>query len=123
MTFRIPVPAGLVAALAVGCSSAPDLKPGAVPVKGVVRKADGTPVTNLTLSILATNCDQTPAAAALKKDGRFDVKLIPGKYTFMFEGSPAALKTVPAKYHSNNEVNSFEVPPGGKADLTVKLEG
>ena len=115
---RFVIATALFTALCVGCSSDAVVKSSPVEVTGTVTTADGKPVKDATLSFLPNNSTQSPANFMLKADGKFSVKLIPGKYTYMFEGKTAG---VPAKYLQNEAAHAVEVPAtGGVVD--IKLE-
>jgi hypothetical protein len=120
MTPWKAIPAGFLAALLAGCSTTPPLKPEPVAVNGTVLLPGGQPARDVVVNFLPTGSDQMQGAAQLKSDGKFSVKLTPGKYTYSFEGNN--LKAIPAKYHSNNADNTFEVPAAGDSNLTLKLE-
>lgn len=102
-----------LAGLLTGCSSAPPPKADPVAVSGTVTLPSGQPVKGVTLMMFPVTANQGQEQAKLGADGKFNVKLIPGKYTFAFEGPAAELKAVPAKYHQNEAAHSFEVPSGG----------
>lgn len=120
MTLRIATLAGLLC-LTAGCSSGPATKPEAVAVSGTVLLPAGQPAKGVTLNFFPTTSSQTQVYAQLKADGKFDVKLVPGKYTYGFEGGPAFLKVLPTKYHSNDAAHTVEIPSAGKSDLTIQL--
>jgi hypothetical protein len=120
MTRRVV--AFAAAAFALGCSSTPPQKAEPVAVSGVVLLPSGQPAKDVTLNVFPTSASQTPAAAQLKADGKFSVKLVPGSYTFAFEGRAAGLTAVPKKYHQNEADHKFEVPSGGKSDATIQLQ-
>jgi hypothetical protein len=115
------VAAFVLAALAAGCSSAPPQKPDPVEVSGVVLLPNGQPAKDVTLNIFPTSSNQLPGTAQLKADGKFSMKLVPGDYTFGFEGKTDPMKAVPQKYHSNSADHKFEVPSGGKTGATISL--
>jgi len=105
----------------LGCSSDPGLRADPVDVAGTVINTDGKPVGNVTINFFATSSSQSSSSFGLKTDGKFEQKLIPGKYTFAFEGKEAAMKLIPKKYHLNSSENTFEVPSSGTKDLQIKL--
>ncbi len=120
MTRRAAVLACIV--FAAGCSSAPPQKPNPVEVSGVVLLPGGQPAKDVTLNIFPTSANQTPGVAQLKGDGKFSVKLIPGNYTFGFEGRGPGLAAVPKKYHQNEADHKFEVPSAGSTGATIQLQ-
>jgi hypothetical protein len=118
MTVRYASALALVAALLAGCSSAPPAKPDPVDVSGVVLLPSGQPAKDTTVTFFPTTGDQLQNGAKLKADGKFAVKLTPGKYTYSVEGDP---RSVPAKYQSNDAAHAIEVPAGGTTDLKITL--
>jgi carboxypeptidase family protein len=118
MKLRLTVLTGLSVALLAGCSITPRQKSDPVDVSGTVLLPNGQAAKDVTVQFLPTEADQMQGGASLK-DGKFNVKLTPGKYTYTFEGTN--VRAVPSKYHSNQEDHSFEVPSGGTSDLTIKL--
>ena len=119
MTSRKLAMAGLFVALIAGCSSTPPQKAEPVTVSGTVLLPSGQPARDITVNFFPTSSDQIQGGAQIKGDGKFTAKLTPGKYTYGFEGT--SVKSIPAKYHSNDANNSFEVPASGTSDLTLKL--
>jgi hypothetical protein len=110
----------LVAILAsvVGCGD-PPRKAEPMAVKGSVVGPDGKPVGYVTLNLFPTSPEQIQGGAQLKADGKFEAKLLPGKHRFTFEGSAAAMKVIPTKYHTPSEENVIEVTPN--TDVQIKL--
>lgn len=109
-------------ALLAGCESTPPAKADPVDVSGTVTM-NGKPVGGVTIEFFPTSAMQAQGFAKLKADGKFSVKLVPGNYTYAFEGSPAALKAIPASYHSNDANHTFEVPAGGSSSLQITVGG
>ncbi|MBX9622873.1 MAG: carboxypeptidase-like regulatory domain-containing protein [Gemmataceae bacterium] len=119
MTLRNVAAAGLAVAVALlaGCSSTPPNRPDPVDVSGTVKLPGGQPApAGLTLNFLPTSSSQAQVPTTLKAGGKFDAKLVPGKYTFAFEGSG-----VPAAYLSNDAAHTVEVPAGGSSALDITL--
>jgi hypothetical protein len=113
---------GLAAAALAGCAYDPGSKPEPTAVNGQARFADGKPVQNVRLNFNPTTADQLATNAQLGADGRFQVSLIPGKYTYSFEplsGKPAAIKAIPAKYHSPDVAHIVEVAAGQEIEIHV----
>src|SRR5688500_4771435 len=118
MTMRSAGLVGLMSAvLLVGCSYNPGQKSEPVAVSGVVLNVNGQPVRNVTVNFLPTSAGQMQGGAQLKEDGKFSAQLTPGKYTYAFEGGAAMMRAIPAKYHSNDLANSFEVQSSGASGL------
>src|SRR5215207_1512990 len=107
----------LFAALLVGCSSTPPQKAESVQVTVTVTLPNGQPGKDLTLLMLPRSADQVQGVGKTDATGKAQVQLTPGKYTYAFDNTPAA---VPTKYHANNEANSVEVQSTTK-DLAIKL--
>ena len=112
----------LAATLAVGCSSDPGLKPDPVEVSGVVLLPNGQPARDVVLNLFPTSSDQNMGGAQLKGDGKFTAKVVPGTYTFAFEGKGPGLNAVPKKYHQNEAAHTFEVPAAGGSGMTIRLQ-
>lgn len=121
MMLRTAVVIGCLT-LIVGCSSDPGQKKDPVEVSGTVLLPNGQPAKDVTLNLLATDSMQTPGITQLKDDGKFTLKLVPGKYTVVFEGSQSGMNTIPPRYHHNDMKNAVEVPKTGTTDLTIRLE-
>jgi hypothetical protein len=117
MFVRIAATA-LLAALLVGCSSAPPARTEAVDVTVAVTLPNGQPAKDVTLNLFPTSSEQVQTGGKTDASGKVSTKAVPGKYTFGFEGNPAS---VPKKYHSNDAAHVIEVPTGGSKDLTIKL--
>lgn len=115
---RFAIACTLFTALCFGCSSDPGLRTDPVDVTGAVTATDGKPVKDATLTFQPTDSKQIPASFPLKADGKFSVKLIPGKYTYMFEGKTTG---IPPKYLQNQADHSVEVPAAG-GEINIKLE-
>lgn len=123
MTVRLAAVLTFACSLAAGCGSDPGKKGEPVAVAGAVQTADGKPVGNVTLNFFpASGGDQMTAVAQLKADGKFDLKLVPGKYNLMFEGKDADLKAVPASYRTVDAAHFVEIPKAGEANLVIKLQ-
>jgi hypothetical protein len=119
-TVRSTLLLGL-AALA-GCGYDPGTKPEPTAVRGQVTFADGKPVRNVRLSFNPTSGDQMPGGVDLGADGTFRARLIPGKYIVTFEsltGKAAALKAIPAKYHTPDVAHTVEVATGREVQIQV----
>ncbi|MFO0798430.1 MAG: hypothetical protein U0804_13215 [Gemmataceae bacterium] len=110
------------AALAAGCSSNPPARAEPVEVSGVALLPNGQPVKDVTLNFFPTSSAQVQTPVQLKADGKFTAKLIPGAYTFAFEGKADPMKAVPKKYHQNEADHKFDVPSGGTSGATVQLQ-
>ncbi len=120
MNLRFAVVAFALLGGVLGCSSDPGKRTEPVDVTGIATKADGKPVANVTISFCPTDASQMPATFSLKADGKFAVKLSPGKYTYSFDGNPAALQAVPVAYHNNDASHTVEVPAtGGEIKVTL----
>ncbi len=117
MRTRTAAGFGLVAALLVGCSSTPPQKAEPVNVTITVTLPNGQPGKALTLMMLPVSSNQLQGGGTTDANGKVKTKLTPGKYTFAFDNTPAA---VPAKYHNNNEAHTVEVTTA-TADLAIKL--
>lgn len=117
MTIRIAAAFGLFALLIGGCSSQPPKKAEPVDVTITVTLPSGQPGKDLSLLMLPTSSDQMQGGGRTDASGKAKAKLTPGKYTFAFDNPPAA---VPAKYHSNNQTHTVEVPATG-GDVAIKL--
>lgn len=109
-----------MACLLTGCSSAPPPKAEPVQVTGTVLLPSGQPVRDVSVNFLPTTVDQIQGGSVIKGDGKFTARLIPGRYTYTFEGTGA--KSIPTKYLSNDASNTIEVSATGPSDLTIKLE-
>jgi len=121
MTPRV-LAAALATALVAGCSSNPSPRTDPVDVSGVALLPSGQPVKDVTLNFYPTSSSQVQVPVQLKADGKFATKLIPGTYTFAFEGKDGPMRVVPTKYHLNNADHKFEVPSGGSTNATVQLQ-
>lgn len=119
MTIRFTALLALIAGLALGCSSSPPLKSDPVDVTLTVVGPTGQPVKDVILNCFPTNSNQSPGGGKLDANGKVATKLITGKYTFGFEGQPAGMKAIPAKYHQNDAANSFEVTGPGNIELKL----
>lgn len=117
MTIRIAAGLGLFAVLLGGCSSQPPQKAEPVDVTITVTLPNGQPGKDLSLLMLPTSSGQMQGGGRTDASGKVKSKLTAGKYTFAFDNPPAS---VPAKYHSNNEAHTVEVPATG-GDIAVKL--
>ncbi len=122
MIPRVLAVAAVAAVLVAGCSSNPPARSEPVEVSGVVLLPNGQPVKDVTLNFFPTSSAQVQTPVQLKADGKFSAKLIPGNYTFAFEGKEPAMKAVPVKYHINSADHKFEVSSSGKSDATVQLQ-
>ncbi|MGL6073703.1 MAG: hypothetical protein ACRC8S_06025 [Fimbriiglobus sp.] len=111
----------MLAAFAVGCGGAPALKAEPVEVAGSVVMG-GKPLGNVSILFLPTTATQTQVTISLKADGKFETKLIPGKYGYVFEGSSPAFNTIPQKYTTNQADRTIEIPATGNKSLTITLE-
>lgn len=112
----------LAAAALVGCSSNPPARSEPVEVSGAALLPNGLPVKDVTLNFFPTSSAQVQTPVQLKADGKFSTKLIPGSYTFAFEGKDLPMKAVPKKYHSNDAEHKFDVPSSGKTGATIQLQ-
>lgn len=119
MTARTPATLALLVGLIVGCSSTPPQKPAPVDVNGTVTLPNGQPAKDVTISFFPTTNEQIQGNAKIGADGKFSLKMNPGKYTFGFEGR--SIKTLPEKYHSNRAEHAVEIPASGVTDLAIKL--
>jgi uncharacterized protein YcfL len=116
------LPSSVLAAFFIflaGCSSSPPMKAEPVEVAGTVVFSDGKPVANVVLNIFPTTASQTQGSFTLKADGKFEMKLIPGNYTFAFEG--ANLNAIPKSYQSNDAEHKLEVPSAGNKSMTITV--
>lgn len=120
MSLRNAAFAGLALALLAGCKSTPPSKADPVEVGGAVTLPSGSPApAGVTLNFFPTSADQTQVPVVLKAGGKYTAQLVPGKYTYAFEGT--GVKAIPAKYHENQAAHTVEVPSGGKSDLDIPL--
>jgi len=119
--LRISVLMVAFVALALGCSSEGKQLGQLQEVKGSV-KMNGKAVENVRILFFAAEAGQIPSNFDLKAGGTFDVKVIPGKYTFAFEssGNAAALKAIPVAYQINSADHSVELKPGAEVTIEVK---
>jgi hypothetical protein len=120
MMTRVTALFALLAGLAVGCSSNPPQISPPQDVNITVLLPNGQPASGLTLTCFPTGSGQMQGGGKLDAAGKVTAKLTPGKYTYMLEGPPAALKAAPAKYHQNDANNAFEVA-AGTAQVEIKL--
>lgn len=122
MTIRGILLPGLAAAVLTGCGYDPGSKPEPTTVSGQAKFADGKPVQNVRLNFNPTTADQMATNAQLGADGKFQVSLVPGKYTYSFEpltGKQTAIKAIPAKYHSPDAQHTVEVTAGREVQVQV----
>lgn len=114
MSLRITAALALLAGLLAGCSSTPPQKAEPVDVSGTVTLPSGKPATDITVTFLPTSSSQIQAWGKVT-NGKYAVKLTPGKYSYMIE-SP----TVPKKYQESNAEHALEVPAaGGSVDIKL----
>jgi hypothetical protein len=106
----------VLASFAMGCGGTPPLKPEPVDVAGVVMMG-GKPLGNVTIMFLPTTGTQTQMTIPLKADGKFETKLIPGKFGYVFEGNG-----IPQKYTINDANRTIEITSAGDKNLTITLE-
>ena len=107
--------------LILGCGPSIAAKADPVDVSGTVTNASGKPVGGVTLMFIPTTAMQTQGYFTLKADGKFSVKLVPGSYTYVFEGNVPAINAIPAKYQSNDATHALEIPSAGAPALEIKL--
>lgn len=95
-----------LAVISIGCGSSVTLLPEPVEISGTVTFADGKPVKDVQLA-LRPKGDGHPSGCALKADGTFSVKAIPGDFMFYF----APLEDPKAdKAKAKSGMNSIPVP-------------
>lgn len=116
MPPRAFAPLALVVIALTGCSSTPAQRPEPSEVKGTLLLPSGQPAKDVTILFLATSGDQQPGSYQIKDDGKFTVRLNPGKYTYALEGKNAL-----PKYTANMPEHSVDIPSGGTQSLTIKL--
>lgn len=110
----------LIIVLIAGCKSDPGLRRDPVEISGMLVLPGGQPAKDMTVVFLPSSSDQFQGYGTVGKDGKFQAKLIPGKYTYMIEGKNGATKGIPGKYLENNPDNVIEITGGN--NITIKLE-
>lgn len=103
--------------LFVGCSGSPPAKSDPIEVTVSVTLPKGQPASNLQLMLLPSSSSQLQGGGKTDASGKVKTKLTPGKYTYSFDGNPAA---APKKYHTNSADHSVEVT-STTTELEIKL--
>jgi len=105
----------------IGCSSTPSPTSDPVDFAGTVTNADGKPVAGCSITFFPATSSGNQVGYSLKADGKFDIKIIPGKYVFSFDGNPAALAAIPKAYLTNDPAHTVEVPAAGNKAMAIAL--
>jgi len=96
----------------IGCGSQPGLRPEPVAVHGTVKLANGTSPKDLTITFQPTQ-NSMPGGAKVGADGRFEVKLEPGKYAVYFQDEAnakvPAYKSVPEGWRTPRQENEISL--------------
>ncbi len=126
------------AIILIGCSSQPASR-NPVTVSGQMLDAGGKPLAMKVVSFNPQERDQKNSSSGTDAQGKFTLKLVPGKYhVTLAEPSRAAadgtaggvtapdqagkMGGVPSKYRNPNETPwQITIPDGGQADLVLQI--
>jgi hypothetical protein len=102
----------------VGCKINPGKTSEPVEITGRVTQ-NGNPVNNVTLNLQPTG--KGTQAALPVKNGEIRGSVTPGKYTYYVteSGNPAALKSIPEKYHLGSLDRQVEISSGSTLTITL----
>ena len=105
-------------AVVAGCGVNPGVTADPVDISGKVT-AGGKPVDGIVLNLLVTGTG-TPAAIPIK-EGAFQAKLTPGKYTYYItKGTATDMSAIPEKYGEGSMDRQIEIAAG--QSLNINLE-
>jgi hypothetical protein len=107
----------------VGCGSKVEMREEPVEITGSVKLPGNASPKGLTITF-APQQNSPPAGAKLDSDGRFTVKVQPGKYIpyFQDEANAAvpAYKQIPESYRTPKQENVMEIQAGQNVSIEVK---
>lgn len=123
----------------MGCSSQPPAPRDLVTVSGQMLDASGKPLAMKVISFNPQERDQKNNSSGTDAQGKFTLKLVPGKYHVTLAEAPRAAadgtaggvtapdqagKTggIPSKYRNPNETPwQITIPDAGQADLVLQI--
>jgi hypothetical protein len=113
--------------LTAGCGESPVIISEPSDFKGTVSFADGTKIKDVVVGFMPTTQGMLPAGAKVDQDGKFSVKMNPGKYSVYFgalDGKDAAkgkaeFQKIPENYKTASSDHDMTISAGEEIKVIV----